>query len=135
MSLTPDEKEPNSFANQTDSSTRPRRLWLSAVLLAALVVTVNAWTTRHLGWGIENAFGNVLLPPAGTRSQAPASISGQMTANMGPPNHFGGYTHVVISALQKDYAGQFDSACDNSTGFAILIHAKNLCYQQQQLPA
>lgn len=57
MSLTPDEKEPNSFANQTDSSTRPRRLWLSAVLLAALVVTVNAWTTRHLGWGIENAFG------------------------------------------------------------------------------
>ena len=28
-------------------------MWVSAVLLAALVVTVNAWTTRHLGWGLE----------------------------------------------------------------------------------
>lgn len=47
----------NSGSNRADAAGRPRRVWVSAVLLAALVVTLNAWTTRHLGWGLENAFG------------------------------------------------------------------------------
>lgn len=47
----------DSGRNSTNSAARPRRAWLSALLLAALVVTVNSWTTRHLGWGLENAFG------------------------------------------------------------------------------
>lgn len=54
MSSKPGENQqaPDSRANQA-----PRPLWLSAVLLTALVVTLNAWTKRHLGWGLENAFG------------------------------------------------------------------------------
>jgi len=54
---------------------------------------------------IENSrgdtLGDVLLQPAGMTNQAPASISGQITANMGPPTNFAGYTHVVVSALQS----------------------------------
>ena len=50
-------RKPDSGSNTAKASGEPRRVWVSAVLLAALVVTVNAWTTRHLGWGLENAFG------------------------------------------------------------------------------
>ncbi len=59
MSPTRDEsgQTRDSHSNETGPAARPRRVWLSAVLLAALVVTLNAWTTRHLGWGLENAFG------------------------------------------------------------------------------
>jgi hypothetical protein len=55
----PDENRlrPNSSSNRADTAARPRPVWVSAVLLAALVVALNAWTTRHLGWGLENAFG------------------------------------------------------------------------------
>ena len=31
--------------------------WRRALLLAAAVVASNAWLIRHLGWGLENAFG------------------------------------------------------------------------------
>ena len=48
---------PNSRPNKGVVAGQSRPVWVSAVLLAALVVTVNAWTTRHLGWGLENAFG------------------------------------------------------------------------------
>jgi hypothetical protein len=34
-----------------------RRLWVTAILAAAWIVTINAWTTRHLGWGLEGVFG------------------------------------------------------------------------------
>src|ERR1700680_1749515 len=51
-------------ANQPDSNSETdmpgnstRRLWVTAVLAAAWIVTVNAWTTRHLGWGLEGVFG------------------------------------------------------------------------------
>jgi hypothetical protein len=49
--------------------------------------------------------GNVLLQPAGTANQALASISGQITANMGPTTNFGGYKHIVVSALQSIMRG------------------------------
>jgi hypothetical protein len=52
-----DEQAPDSRLNGSEPGARPRRVWLSAILLAALIVTLNAWTTRHLGWGLENAFG------------------------------------------------------------------------------
>jgi len=59
MLQTPDESGPSHSprSGKREPSSRPQRLWLSAVLLAALVVTANAWTTRHLGWGLENALG------------------------------------------------------------------------------
>jgi len=51
-------------ANQPDSNSEidmpgnsTRTLWATAIPVAALVVTMNAWTTRHLGWGLENMFG------------------------------------------------------------------------------
>ena len=31
--------------------------WMRAGLLALLFIAVNVWTTRHLGWGLENPFG------------------------------------------------------------------------------
>jgi hypothetical protein len=34
-----------------------KRSWTTAAFLAILVVAVNSWTTRHLGWGLESAFG------------------------------------------------------------------------------
>lgn len=59
MSSKPDENQqtPDSRLNHAEAAARPRRVWLSAILLAAWVVTLNAWTTRHLGWGLESAFG------------------------------------------------------------------------------
>jgi hypothetical protein len=50
-------QKPNSGSNEKEAAAQPKHVWVSAVLLAALVVTVNAWTTQHLGWGLENAFG------------------------------------------------------------------------------
>jgi hypothetical protein len=60
-----------------------------------------------------DTLGDVLLQPAGTANPAPASISGQITASIGPPTNFGGYTHVVVSALQTVTRG-------NSTVFATI---------------
>ena len=45
----------DSEADMPGNSTRT--LWATAIPVAALVVTMNAWATRHLGWGLENMFG------------------------------------------------------------------------------
>ena len=45
----------NAENGMMGSSTQ--RLWVAAILVAAWIVIVNAWTVRHLGWGLENVFG------------------------------------------------------------------------------
>jgi hypothetical protein len=48
---------PVNSASEQGKTSLPAKPWLTALLLAVFVVTLNAWTTRHLGWGLENAFG------------------------------------------------------------------------------
>jgi len=53
-------EEANQSSNSSQNpvaATSARRVWGTAILVAAWIVTVNAWTTRHLGWGLENVFG------------------------------------------------------------------------------
>jgi hypothetical protein len=53
-------EEANQSSNSSQNSvpkTPSRRVWGTATLVAAWIVTVNAWTTRHLGWGLESVFG------------------------------------------------------------------------------
>jgi hypothetical protein len=72
-------------------------------VVAAAVANTGISYAATITTGVQpgDSLGNVLLQPAGSVNQAPASISGRLTANMGPPTNFAGYTHVVVSALQS----------------------------------
>jgi hypothetical protein len=48
---------PASTVKSTTASAPSKKSWTTAAFLAMLVVAVNSWTTRHLGWGLESAFG------------------------------------------------------------------------------
>lgn len=48
---------PNSTVESARVSAPSKKSWSTAASLAILVVVVNSWTTRHLGWGLESAFG------------------------------------------------------------------------------
>lgn len=66
-----------------------------------------------------DSLGNVLLQP----NQAHATISGQLTANFGPPTDYAGYTHVVVSALQSIMVGSYSVL---ATIPLLLVYASGL---------
>ena len=109
------------------------------VAVAVTDTGVSYAATVTLGVQSGAALGDVLLEPAGTATLAPATISGQISASIGPPTNSAGYTHVVISALQEVMSGNstvlvtIPLPAQYSTGLRTFITGSNS--YQLQVPA